>query len=54
MKKSYAYDVLGEKRCIKCGKLLKKRIVVEHPTFKKCYRCYKGLPSKMEPKVEGE
>jgi len=45
MKKSYKQDVLSEtKRCIKCGKFLKKRIEIEHPNFKKCYRCFMGLP----------
>ena len=47
MKKSYKHDVLSEtKRCVKCGKRLKKRIEIEHPNFIKCYRCYKGLPVK--------
>jgi len=46
LKKAYSYDDLGEKRCIKCNKLLKKRIQVEHPRFTKCYRCFRGLPPK--------
>ena len=44
MKKSYAYDMLDDKRCVKCGKKLKKRIAEEHPKFNKCYRCFKGKP----------
>lgn len=44
MKKSYSYDVLSDKKCIKCGRFLKKRIATEHPNFDKCYRCFKGLP----------
>ena len=43
-KKSYKYDKLGDKRCVVCGRKLKKRIEIEHPTFDKCYRCFKGLP----------
>ncbi len=40
-KKLYPYDVLSEtKKCIKCGKSLKKRIEIEHPKFTKCYKCY--------------
>jgi len=52
MKKSYSYNVLGEKKCIKCGKLLKKRIELEHPGFVKCYRCFHGLPLKEQKKIE--
>ena len=44
-KKSHSYDVLGDKRCIKCNKRLKKRIELEKPNFNKCYRCFKGLPA---------
>ena len=43
-KKLYKYDILGDKRCVVCGRRLKKRIEVEHPTFDRCYRCFKGLP----------
>jgi hypothetical protein len=44
MKKTYAYNVMGDKKCSKCGCRLKKRIEIEHPNFVRCYRCYKGLP----------
>ena len=43
-KKLYKHTELGEKRCIQCGKRLKKRIELEKPTADKCYRCFKGLP----------
>jgi len=43
-KKTFSYNELGEKKCIKCGKRLKKRIELEHPNFSKCYRCFKRLP----------
>ena len=40
-KKSYPYNVLSEtKKCVKCGKALKKRIEMEHPSFNVCYKCY--------------
>lgn len=43
-RKSYPYNIMSEnKKCLKCGKPLKKRIEVEHPKFNLCYRCYKGL-----------
>jgi len=45
-KKSYSYNDLGEKRCIKCNKRLKRRIQLEHSKFDQCYRCFKGLPPK--------
>ena len=51
-KRSYSYDVLGDKRCIKCNKRLKKRIELEKPTFNKCYRCYKGLPPIQDKNIE--
>jgi len=44
VKKAYSYDILSEtKKCVKCGKRLKKRIETEHPRFNKCWRCYKGI-----------
>jgi len=43
-KKSYSYNELSEKKCMKCGKPLKKRIALEHPNITTCYRCFKGLP----------
>ena len=47
VKKNFKHDVLSEtKRCVKCGKKLKKRIEIEHPNFTKCYRCYMRLPIK--------
>ena len=51
-KKSYSYDVLGDKRCIKCNKRLKKRIELEHNSFLLCYRCYKGLPPIQDKNIE--
>jgi hypothetical protein len=48
MQKSYRYDELGKKECVKCGKKLKKRIELERPTADKCFRCFKGLPPKKE------
>ena len=47
-KKSYDYAMMGDKKCVKCGKKLKKRIEVDHPNFNKCYHCFKGLPKKEE------
>lgn len=40
MTKSYPFNVLGEKRCIVCGKQLKKRIQEEHPGFARCFSCH--------------
>lgn len=45
-RKLYSYNVLSSKRCVVCGRKMKKRIVEEHPKFDKCYRCFKGLPPK--------
>lgn len=40
MKKSYSFNVLGDKSC-HCGKRLKKRIEEEHPRFDKCFQHHK-------------
>ena len=50
MKKAYPYNVLGNKRCVECGKRLKKRIVEEKPTANHCYRC--GLGKTMKERNE--
>jgi len=49
--KSYKYNELGSKRCVKCSKKLKRRIIEEHPKFDLCYRCFKGLPPKKEENI---
>jgi hypothetical protein len=48
MTKSHPYNELGEKKCIECGKRLKKRIEEERPEWTKCYRCYNRLPPKQQ------
>jgi len=40
MKKSYPFNVLSERKCMNCGKLLKKRMVEEHKA-KICWKCLK-------------
>jgi len=43
MRKSFAYNVLSDVKCMKkfCERMLKMRIVTEHPKFKFCYKCFK-------------
>ena len=40
MKKSYPFNELSNKRCIECGKPLKRRIAEEKPSAGRCYRCH--------------
>ena len=42
MKKPYKHTELSDKRCIKCGKRLKKNLLVKKPNAVKCYKCWKG------------
>jgi len=41
MKKTYKFDELSDRVCItpKCNKHLKKRIVEQKPTAKRCFSC---------------
>jgi len=42
VKKLYSFNELSEKRCIKCGKPLKKRLVEtrEPQNIEECYECH--------------
>lgn len=39
MKKLYSHLELSEKKCVSCGRRLKKRIVETYPKANECYRC---------------
>jgi hypothetical protein len=38
--KKHKYTVLSEKKCSKCGKILKQNLVDRIPNVKLCYACY--------------
>ena len=43
MKKLYPYNELDEKKkCTKCKKKLKKRLVEQNPEWELCYKCHKA------------
>ena len=41
MRKEFSFDELSDKRCVECGKQLKKRIAQNKPTADLCFACHK-------------
>jgi len=42
MKKSYPFNEMGDRRCVVCGRPIKRRLVEEKPTATKCFQCFRA------------
>jgi hypothetical protein len=42
MKKPYPNTALSDKKCKRCGRLLKLNLIAKNPDADLCWRCWKG------------
>lgn len=54
MKKSHKNTEFSTKRCPRCGRLLKLRLVQDKPTFKYCFRCHVTIEAGRSHNILGD
>lgn len=38
-----SFQEMSDRKCVKCGRMLKKNLVIKKPLATHCYRCWKSF-----------
>ncbi|NIO83426.1 MAG: hypothetical protein GTN53_22955 [Candidatus Aminicenantes bacterium] len=51
MKKLFKHTDLSDRRCIDCGRRLKKNLIARRKNAARCYKCHRGFRSIIKKRI---